>query len=238
MEALKAARQKLIRIMDEVTLKQILDDPHYQREVRATVLAEKPVHNQTRKLLELIESSELKSNQFIEILFEVNSDLASEAGLKKAAAPSQAAPDSASRSPKGKGPLMISYCHKQKDMVKRIAEELKTRGIQVWIDDKLREDLTKEISEAITNAWAVIVCFSEAYEKSKWCKREIEFAVNSNKRMFFLKMEEFTPQAWFQMLMGNRIYHKFIDDDSFKENIGRFIEIIKEAAREADSNQE
>ncbi|KAK1158376.1 hypothetical protein AOXY_G23269 [Acipenser oxyrinchus oxyrinchus] len=239
MEALKAARQKLIGIMDEVTLNQILDNPHYPREVRATVLAETTVYKQTRKLLELIESSELKSNKFIEIFFEVNSDLASEAGLKKAAAPNQTAPDSASRSPKGKGPLMISYCHKQRDMVKRIADELKTRGIQVWIDDFLQEDLTQEISKAITNAWAVIVCFSKAYEESQWCKKEIEFAALSKKRMFFLKMEEFTPQDWFQLHMGSRKYYKFIDDDSFNENIGRLIEIIESAAaREADSNQE
>ncbi|MGH0162394.1 UNVERIFIED_CONTAM: hypothetical protein FKN15_075664 [Acipenser sinensis] len=206
-----AARQKLIGIIDEVTLNQILDNPHYQGEVRATVLAERPVQKQTRKLLELKESSELKSNRFIEIFFEVNSDLASEVGLKKA------------------GPLMISYCHKQRDMVKRIADELKTRGIQVWIDDSIQEDLTQEISKAITNAWAVIVCFSKAYEESRWCKKEIEFAAHSNKRMFFLKMEEFTPQAWFQMHMGSRKYYKFIDDDSFTENIGRLIKIIKEA---------
>ncbi|MGH0134323.1 UNVERIFIED_CONTAM: hypothetical protein FKN15_051725 [Acipenser sinensis] len=124
---------------------------------------------------------------------------------------------------------MISYCHKQRDMVKRIADELKTRGIQVWIDDSIQEDLTQEISKAITNAWAVIVCFSKAYEESRWCKQEIEFAAHSNKRMFFLKMEEFTPQGWFQMHMGSRKYYKFIDDDSFNENIGRLIKIIKEA---------
>lgn len=61
------------------------------------------------------------------------------------------------------------------------------------------------------------------------CSTVIEFAAHSNKRMFFLKMEEFTPQAWFQMHMGSRKYYKFIDDDSFNENIGRFIEIIEEA---------
>ncbi|MGH0176495.1 UNVERIFIED_CONTAM: hypothetical protein FKN15_072828 [Acipenser sinensis] len=111
--SVEAARQNVIRIMDEVTLNQILDNPHYEREVRATVLAEGPVQNQIRKLLDLIESSELKSNQCIEIFFEVNSDLASKVGLKKT------------------GPLMISYCHKQRDMVKRIADELKL--ICCWV---------------------------------------------------------------------------------------------------------
>jgi isocitrate dehydrogenase len=93
--------------------------------------------------------------------------------------------------------IFISYNWNIKDQVKKLYENLKSLGYNVWLDDKNLETsnnaLTVQLASAIKNSKLFICCVTTDYCKSNNCNREIEYADSSAKPIIPLMIEKISP---------------------------------------------
>ncbi len=76
--------------------------------------------------------------------------------------------------------IFISYSHKDKDFVDKLALILVDKRIKVFIDRwemKLGDSITNKIQDAISDASYLMVVLSKNSVESDWCKREITTAL-------------------------------------------------------------
>lgn len=77
--------------------------------------------------------------------------------------------------------VFLSHCHEDKEFVERVADDLRRRGINVWVDDaeiRLGDSLLERISEGIHSVDYVAVFLSRSSVKSVWVRKELEMAMN------------------------------------------------------------
>jgi TolB protein len=84
--------------------------------------------------------------------------------------------------------FFMSYSRDDIDLQRRIAAELRGRGINVWVDV---ENLIpgspaweREVERSIRAAAGLIVLLSPASNSSEWVRREVSFAEHNDKRIF------------------------------------------------------
>ncbi|MFA9370133.1 MAG: toll/interleukin-1 receptor domain-containing protein [Labilibaculum antarcticum] len=76
--------------------------------------------------------------------------------------------------------IFISYSHKDKDFVDKLALILVDKRIKVFVDRwemKLGDSITTKIQDAISDASYLMVILSKSSVGSDWCKREITTAL-------------------------------------------------------------
>jgi len=78
--------------------------------------------------------------------------------------------------------VFISYAHNSKDeiIVKEIRTAIEELGLKVWIDKesiKWGKSFPSEIANAIRDSQYILLCLSQAYANSSWCKSELETAI-------------------------------------------------------------
>jgi hypothetical protein len=81
--------------------------------------------------------------------------------------------------------LFVSYCHSDKEIVHRVADELKKLNYKIWIDRDLIEGnmLLPDIQNGI-EIYHIVICFiSKNYCKSQTCMDEITYARNQKKEI-------------------------------------------------------
>jgi len=73
-------------------------------------------------------------------------------------------------------PIFISYSHKDKDFVDRLATQLVRRNVNIWLDRwelAVGDSLIDKIQEAVDGASALLVILSKASVASEWCRKEL-----------------------------------------------------------------
>ena len=74
-------------------------------------------------------------------------------------------------------PIFISYSHKDKKFVDKLAMQLVRRNVNVWLDRwelSVGDSLVERVQEAVDGASALLVILSNASTASEWCKKELE----------------------------------------------------------------
>ena len=66
---------------------------------------------------------------------------------------------------------------------------------------------------------------TKAYEQSKNCKTEFNYAYEQNKERMVLKLKRFTSGTVLGSIVANQLYFRMTDDGTFKENIPKFLRI-------------
>ena len=76
--------------------------------------------------------------------------------------------------------VMASYCHKQKERVKEIVEELRNKGLLVWRDEegtdycpRMKDSSVETMARAVEMSYTVICFVSREYFNSQACKKEV-----------------------------------------------------------------
>lgn len=75
--------------------------------------------------------------------------------------------------------IFLSYSHNDTDIMERVCESLRAVGLTVWTDEGIKPGtpLWKDsIEEAIEKTGCLVVILSPEAKKSKWVKRELEYA--------------------------------------------------------------
>jgi hypothetical protein len=87
--------------------------------------------------------------------------------------------------------VFISYSHKDRAYAHRLAGEMKRRGIEVWIDDRINygERWPRVIQENLEHCGAVVVLMSRNAYNSAWVQNELVFAQGLGKAIVPVLLE-------------------------------------------------
>jgi hypothetical protein len=83
--------------------------------------------------------------------------------------------------------VFLSYSRKDSEIMRRIYDDLRSEGLNVWMDDELKAgtpEWERDIENAIKNTGTVVVVLSPDSKASDWVQREITFAESFEKRIF------------------------------------------------------
>jgi len=107
--------------------------------------------------------------------------------------------------------IMISYSHKDKQLCKQIYDELIKSNYQVWIDfDQMRGNVMDAMAQAIESSPIVIICMSEDYRKSNFCRAEAHYAFKRQRKIVpVLLQKHYRPDGWLLFLIGQLLYVDF-----------------------------
>lgn len=75
----------------------------------------------------------------------------------------------------------ISYSSRDKRFVRRLAADLRTRGIVVWLDEaelRVGDSLIESLRSALDEVQYVVAIISQHSVRSQWVKRELDIAMN------------------------------------------------------------
>jgi hypothetical protein len=124
------------------------------------------------------------------------------------------------RSCEGKKQLFLSYCHKNKEIVHRVADELIKLNYKIWIDRDLIQGniFLADIQKGIENSHVIMCFISKNYCDSKNCMIEINFANTQNKKILPIMLDDyFKVEEEGLKLMLSRIlsFYAFKEPETF-----------------------
>ncbi|CAF3330554.1 unnamed protein product [Rotaria socialis] len=107
--------------------------------------------------------------------------------------------------------IMISYSHKEKVLCKKIYDELIKAGYRVWIDfDQMHGNVMDAMAQAIEQSNTVIMCMSEQYRKSNYCRAEAQYAFQCERKIVpILLQKQYKPDGWLSFMIGQLLYVDF-----------------------------
>ncbi|CAF1096434.1 unnamed protein product [Rotaria magnacalcarata] len=107
--------------------------------------------------------------------------------------------------------IMISYSHKEKVVCKQIYDELIEAGYRVWIDfDQMHGNVMDAMAQAIEQSNTVIICMSEQYRKSNYCRAEAQYAFQRERKIVpILLQKQYKPDGWLLFIIGQLLYVDF-----------------------------
>jgi hypothetical protein len=119
--------------------------------------------------------------------------------------------------------IMISYSHKDKNLCQQIYKELTKSGYRVWIDfDQLHGNIMDAMAQAIERSHSIIICMSDDYRKSNYCRAEAHYAFQRQRKIVpVLLQQHYKPDGWLLFLTGHLLYVDFI-----KHEFGRAMEML------------
>ncbi|CAF0835456.1 unnamed protein product [Adineta ricciae] len=124
--------------------------------------------------------------------------------------------------------IMISYSHKDEGICKQIYEELVKAGLRVWIDfDQMHGNVMDAMAQAIERSNMIIICMSEQYRRSNYCRAEAHYAFQRELKIVpILLQEHYQPDGWLLFLIGQLLYVDFV-----KHDFARAIELLLDEIR-------
>ena len=81
--------------------------------------------------------------------------------------------------------VFISYSHRDRAFIDRLASDLQVAGFGIWIDlleVQVGESLSEEIFRGINQADCFFIVLSRDSVRSEWVKRELEIALAREQR--------------------------------------------------------
>lgn len=98
----------------------------------------------------------------------------------------------AEKSPASSGHVFVSYSQKDDTYAHTLAADLRKRGFNVWIDDRIEygDHWWETIVSAIKASTAFIVVMSPASKQSQWVQRELHLALKLEKPIFPLLLDD------------------------------------------------
>ncbi|CAF1307360.1 unnamed protein product [Rotaria sordida] len=107
--------------------------------------------------------------------------------------------------------IMISYSHKEKQICKQLYEELSQLGYRIWIDfDQMHGNVMDAMVEAIEQSRTIMICMSEQYQRSNYCRAEAQYAFQKQLNIIpILLQKHYKPDGWLAFLIGSLLYIDF-----------------------------
>ena len=115
-------------------------------------------------------------------------------------------------------PIFISYSSAEYNEAKQIAKRLEAAGYGYWMAPESIEggkSYAQQIPQAIHDAKVIVVVLSEKAMDSKWVAREVDRAINENKRVMPFLIEDAAMTDEFQFYLTNvQNYRGYLDFDA------------------------
>jgi hypothetical protein len=135
--------------------------------------------------------------------------------------------------------IMISYCHKDRELCHRLYHQLLESKFRVWIDlENMYGPIVERMAEAIENSEFVLICMSNAYKSSSYCRLEAEYAFKFQASLIPLVVKkDFTQTGWLGMLCGLR-FHIDFTKTAFDEAYEKLCEEIQRYRTQSAKNND
>ncbi|CAF1287187.1 unnamed protein product [Didymodactylos carnosus] len=107
--------------------------------------------------------------------------------------------------------IMISYSHQEKALCQSIHEQLLQRKFRVWIDyAEIYGNLMDSMAHGIETSNTILVCMSESYKRSNYCRAEAQYAFKKNLNIVPIVLQKhFKPDGWLGFLVGSLFHIDF-----------------------------
>ncbi|CAF3842821.1 unnamed protein product [Rotaria sordida] len=111
--------------------------------------------------------------------------------------------------------IMISYSHKDEQICKQLYDELVRAGYRVWIDfDHMHGNVMDAMAQAIEQSRIIIICMSEHYRRSNYCRAEAQYAFQRQLKMVPILLQKYyKPDGWLSFLTAQLLYIDFTKHD-------------------------
>lgn len=111
--------------------------------------------------------------------------------------------------------VFVSYSSKEADRANEIVAQLEAAGIPCWIaprDIGVGSNYTRDIPKAIRECTHFLLALSANAEASKWVNKELTRAINQEKCLIPLMIENFTISEGFEFLLEDVQIRNYCND--------------------------
>ncbi|XP_055865765.1 uncharacterized protein LOC106061311 isoform X1 [Biomphalaria glabrata] len=131
------------------------------------------------------------------------------------------------------GHIMISYCWSNQKTVIQICDALKSNGYAIWIDvENISGSSVEAMAEAVEKCDVFLMCMSEKYKESTYCRSEADYAFKMKKPIIPLLLQnKYTPDGWLGFLLGSKIFFEFTGKYDFNAKLADLLREIGERGK-------
>lgn len=129
------------------------------------------------------------------------------------------------------GYAFISYNSANKKVATRLKKLLNGSGVETWIapdDIPVGKKYAKVLNSALKNSACLVLLLSDAAQSSNWVAREVERAINYNKPIVTIRLEDLVLNDEFEFYLSVAQMVDIRDFDESNPEVQAVIEIIKE----------
>jgi hypothetical protein len=120
--------------------------------------------------------------------------------------------------------IFVSYAHKDKDLVYPLIRTMQENGYNVWFDEDITpaNEFTEYIAENLLRSAFFIAMITPQYLASHYCKHELDYACNLNKKRLLIYLEEVTLTPGLQMMTTDQqaiLKYQYSDTSYFYDKL-------------------
>jgi len=132
--------------------------------------------------------------------------------------------------------IMISYSHSNKDLCHQVYQSLIKSNYRVWLDfENMYGSTLQSMAQAIESSNMILICMSNPYKQSAYCRSEAEYAYTRQRHIIPLVMEKkYRPDGWLGFICASKMYVDFTKTD-FEQAFQKLISQIQFHQRQIPS---
>ena len=120
--------------------------------------------------------------------------------------------------------IFVSYAHKDKDLVYPLIRTMQENGYNVWFDEDITpaSEFTEYIAENLLRSAFFIAMITPQYLASHYCRHELNYACNQNKKRLLIYLEEVTLTPGLQMMTTDQqaiLKYQYSDTSYFYDKL-------------------
>ena len=120
--------------------------------------------------------------------------------------------------------IFVSYAHKDKDLVYPLIRTMQENGYNVWFDEDITpaSEFTEYIAENLLCSALFIAMITPQYLASHYCRHELNYACNQNKKRLLIYLEEVTLTPGLQMMTTDQqaiLKYQYSDTSYFYDKL-------------------
>ncbi|RNA07786.1 hypothetical protein BpHYR1_034465, partial [Brachionus plicatilis] len=146
--------------------------------------------------------------------------------------------ENSNQSKENQNQIMISYNSKSRPICLNIKKGLEKNGYKVWIDvESIYGSSLEAMANAIESSFCVLICITENYKESNFCRLEAEYCVQKNRPFIPLILQKgYRPNGWLGIILGTKIFIDFSKYDFEKAlfEVNRNLSLIKSSLNKAE----
>lgn len=127
--------------------------------------------------------------------------------------------------------IFLSYTHSDKDFVRKLANDLLSAGIRLWMDEgeiKPGDSLVTKLGSAIDDMDLFVVFLSPESVQSDWVKRELNIATDKELRTRRIRVIPILlSDCEIPAILRDRVYLDMRDEDKYALALQKLLEILR-----------
>ncbi len=137
--------------------------------------------------------------------------------------------------------FFLSYTHNDSKVVKDDTSLIRSSNCEIWLDRQIHPGLEwrVEIAEAISNAKGVFTYISPAFLSSSHCIQELNFALDEEKPIVLIYLEEIEIPKWMRLALCSKqaIFRHLLTNKEYVTQIQNAVKALEYSELESERAQ-